>query len=259
MSSVKVCFVVALSGAAFLANQAQAADVPSNPPAIVQQPVPVIEEIAQGWYLRGDVGGGMMRSDRLSVTPLPATGVIENTALGDAWFVGLGVGYQYDWLRFDVTGEYRGKASFNAISSYTAGCATGTCLDVYNGFLKSWLVLVNVYADLGTWWCFTPFVGVGVGGAYNTITGFSDFGPQTAGRGFAQDHSQWTLAWALHAGLAYNVSKNFKNIHSHDFKIGLRWLCCEDTPQPRYIYPEPAYVPPPPPVYSPPPPLMRRG
>ena len=76
----------------------------------------------------------------------------------------------------------------------------------------------------------------------------------------------------------------FKDITSHDFKLGLRWLCCEDgsaqrtvsyAPKPVYAQPAPVLAvppqsygaPPPPPVYTqpqyapppPPPPLSRRG
>ena len=36
-------------------------------------------------------------------------------------------------------------------------------LDTYQGYLKSWVFLANAFVDLGTWECFTPFVGAGVG------------------------------------------------------------------------------------------------
>jgi len=46
--------------------------------------------------------------------------------------------------------------------------------------------MANAYVDLGTWWCLTPFIGAGVGGAYNRITGVQDNGiispPQRHGR-----------------------------------------------------------------------------
>ena len=76
--------------------------------------------------------------------------------------------------------------------------------------MSSWLLLANAYVDLGTWNCFTPFVGAGIGGAYNTLHDFSDVGIPTAGRGFGRNPSQWNLAWALYAGVAYEVTRNFK-------------------------------------------------
>ncbi len=45
------------------------------------------------------------------------------------------------------------------------------------------LVLANAYVDLGTWWCVTPFIGAGVGGARVTMANYTDVG-QTALGGF---------------------------------------------------------------------------
>jgi opacity protein-like surface antigen len=130
--------------------------------------------------------------------------------------------------------------------------------DAYQGYLKSWVFLGNAYVDLGTWNCITPFVGAGIGAAYNQLADFVDMGIGTTGAGFGRNSSDWNFAWALHAGLAYEVSKNlkvelayrylnlgsvtdtvdciggcnadsykFSNIHSHDIMLGLRWTCCE--------------------------------
>ena len=123
-----------------------------------------------------------------------------------------------------MTGEYRGKAKFKAIGSYEEFCAPGTrCFDLYDGNHSAAVFLANAYIDLGTWWCITPFVGAGVGMAYNRISGLSDQGIGTSSPdggitlspisalGYTSvDKSQWNMAWAVHAGLAYNVSNNFK-------------------------------------------------
>ena len=75
-------------------------------------------------------------------------------------------------------------------------------------------MLANAYIDLGTWWCLTPFVGAGVGAAYHKFTGLTDVGhiaDGSTGFGYAStDSSKWNMAWALHAGVAYNVTNNFK-------------------------------------------------
>src|SRR5277367_65672 len=88
----------------------------------------------------------------------------------------MGVGYEFNnWLRFDVTGEYRTKAMFKATGSYTNFCGGGgTCFDVNTGNLSSSVFRANTYIDFGTWWCLTPFIGAGVGGAYNGVTGVQD-------------------------------------------------------------------------------------
>ena len=42
--------------------------------------------------------------------------------------------------------------------------------DIYHATKSEWVVLANAYVDLGTWWCMTPFIGAGVGGARVSIT-----------------------------------------------------------------------------------------
>jgi opacity protein-like surface antigen len=267
--------------ASLAAGAARAADYSQPPPPpqqyIIQQPP--AQDCCDGWYLRGFVGVGMNGSNTLDYLPNPLNAVndfaFEQHSIADTFFIGGGVGYEWNnWLRFDVTGEYRAKTQVNAFGSYTSG--GGTFGDAYQGYLKSWVFLTNAYVDLGTWNCFTPFVGVGIGAAYNTLADFTDIGIGTSGRGIGRNSSEWHLAWALHAGVAYEVSKNlkidlayrylnygsitdtidcvggcnadsykFSNLYSHDIMLGLRWTCCE--------------LPPPPPAYTPPPPLRSRG
>ena len=131
-----------------------------------------------------------------------------------------------------------------------------------SGNISSAVFLANAYVDLGTWWCFTPFIGAGVGGARNMIRGVQDQGIISGGApGFGYTNSnsaQWNLAWDVTAGLTYNVTENFKvdlswrylnmgspqtsvvncqntspcvgafytlhNMSSQDFRVGLRWM-----------------------------------
>jgi opacity protein-like surface antigen len=116
------------------------------------------------------------------------------------------------------------------------------------------------------------------------VWSFTDIGviaDGTTGFGYAElnSHSKANFAWALHAGLAYEVTPKFKvemayrylnmgdvvtstincagsgcagdgprayyhlkGFDSHDFKLGMRWMLVPDAPQPVYA-----------------PPLMRRG
>jgi len=261
--------------ALFAASAAHAADYSQPmPPPIYVQPPPIQEY--SGWYLRGHVGVGMNGAYTLDYLPAPANVgngfAFVHNSIGDTYFIGGGVGYEWNnWLRLDATLEYRAKTRVYAFGTYPPNG-----LDLYEGHLKSWLFLANAYADLGTWNCFTPFVGVGIGGAYLTMANLSDFNPN-GGYGFGRNPSQWNFAYALHAGVAYNVSKTFKvelayrylnygsitdtvdcaggcnadsfkfgKLYSHDFMLGLRWTCCDVPPPPRYVYT------PPPPVYAPP-------
>jgi opacity protein-like surface antigen len=90
----------------------------------------------------------------------------------------------------------------------------------------------------------------------NTISNFVDINTPNLGVAFAPTASKWDLAWALHAGVGYQVSPGltlelayhyvnlgdgvtgaltdfhgftrgrtiqFKDISSHDLSIGMRW------------------------------------
>lgn len=183
------------------------------------------------------------------------------------------------WFRADVTGQYRGNSNLKATDLFTgtAGGAPYNGIDNYNATKSEWLVMANGYVDLGTWWCVTPFIGAGVGAARVSIANFTDTGANTlpfstTSFASAPTGSKWNLAWAAHAGLAYKVNPSmtlelaysyvnmgegqtgvltafdgttsnnvfkFKDITSHDLKLGVRWNL--DAPQ----------------VYAPP--LIRKG
>ncbi|MGH6664182.1 MAG: outer membrane protein [Pseudolabrys sp.] len=272
--------------AAMATGTAQAADYQQPMP---QQPVMVQPQEPENWYLRGYVGVGM-NSFTLDYLPAPANVgngfAFDQHSIADTTFLGYGIGYEWNnWLRFDFTGEYRSKTQINARGRYDIITGQG---DAYQGYLKSWVFLANAFVDLGTWNCFTPYVGLGIGGAYNTMADLVDMGIGQTGAGFGRNSSEWHAAWAIYAGLAYNVSKSLKidlsyrylnygsvtdtidciggcnadsylfgNLHSQDIMLGLRWTCCDfgppAPPPPRYVY---APAPPPPP---PPPPLQSRG
>ena len=275
MRSVKS--VVVAGAVAFFSTTAFAADVPimAPPPpppygympppgyAPPPPPPPVSDEFV-GWYLRGDIGLTQQRVSSLFnvLYESPGIGVTtQQAAFSGASLFGVGVGYQFgNWLRADVTGEYRSKANFHGLDIVRFnGAVIGT--DEYRATKEEFLALINLYADLGTWWCITPFIGVGVGGAKITIANFLDVNTPTAGVAFAKDESKFNFAYALHAGLGYKVSNSltmelayrfvhlgdavsgdlrtftgvnavtnpmhFNGITSHDVKLGVRWTCCE--------------------------------
>ena len=254
----------ALVGAAFLlplSAGAWAADLPEIPPPY-QPPV----EVGHSWYLRGDIGMtnqavGSLYNVLDDVAGTTVTNISKNFESSPLW--GLGIGYKHsDHLRFDLTGEFRGNATFHGVDHYTNTVPqTGT--DEYTAVKSEWTFLANAYWDIGTWHSITPFVGGGVGASYNTIKGFTDVNTTTAGVAYGADHSQWSFAWQLTAGLAYQATPNltieaayryidlgsaasgdiiaydgtntvynpmeFRHLTSQDFKVGLRYAF--DTPQ----------------------------
>ena len=211
---------LALAGAAVIVTipAALAADMPLMPP-----PAPPPMEFG-GWYLRGDIGfsserAGNFHEDGLNPAPISVQNAGSGFETGGIFRVG--VGYQFTpWLRADITGEYRSPATWNSFDIATFSANGGTLIPEHVTVHKSEIVaLANVYADLGTWWCVTPFIGAGVGFAGVKLSNFQEtavasldpvFGTNVLNaNNFAADNTQWNFAWALHAGLAYKVTPGF--------------------------------------------------
>jgi opacity protein-like surface antigen len=269
MRSVKLIF--AFCAASLFCSGAFAADMPIAPYA-----PPPLEDFG-GWYLRGDIGFSNQRVNHLDTPGYHDPGITVPPTIGlgfdAAGIFGVGGGYRFNnWFRADLTGEYRGNANLHGLDIVQFnGGVIGT--DEYHGSKSEWLVLANAYADLGTWWCVTPFIGAGIGTSRNTISNFLDVNTPNLGVAYAPTASKWNFAWALHAGLAYEVSPGltlelayryvnlgdgvtgaltdftgftrgrtmqFKDITSSDVKFGLRWELSS------------------PPAYEPPP-LVRKG
>jgi opacity protein-like surface antigen len=262
---------LALAGAAiFMTLPAVAADLP---PIIQRAPPPLPEEPFGGWYLRGDIG--FSNQDVREVTFVGANGVTPaqqtlNKGFDSAGIFGVGLGYKFNsWVRADVTGEYRASANYRGLNlvANPGGINPGGNIPENDfGSKSEWVVMANVYADLGTWWCLTPFVGAGVGMANVRLNNFQDI----SGVGFqnAQNYgtatSQWNFAWAIHAGVSYQVTpglsielayryldlgdaevamyqsypaagtfagtNQFKHIYSNDIKLGVRWMLMPEPP-----------------------------
>jgi len=277
MRSVK--YLVAAGAASLLSSAAFAADLPIMSPPQQQYYAPPPQDFG-GWYLRGDIGVTNTSANTMlsPLDPSPATANTQRIgSFTGGTSYGVGVGYQFNnWFRADVTGEYRSNVNFsgNNFYQYFAGAPFNNLGDTYNAGYSSWVGLVNAYADLGTWWCLTPFVGAGVGGAYNKTTGISDSATFPGGAGAslyqADGAGKFNLAWALYAGVAYKVTNNFtvelayryldlgtasfgeghffdgtspgqstlyfnRNLTSQDIKLGVRWTCCDAQPPPPLI------------------------
>ena len=121
-----------------------------------------------------------------------------------AFSLGAGVGYQItNYLRTDLTADYWFDSDFTARPRTPAASPPSD-----TSSWSAWLLLANAYADLGTCYGFTPYIGAGIGGAHidwddlhNTIAGVT-----TVHEG-ADD---WRFAWALMAGTAYCLTDNLK-------------------------------------------------
>lgn len=255
-----------------------AADLSAPPPPLPAAPVPLRGSIDQsGIYLRGDIGVGVMGSTNARYndplgTLATATVTYHQGSYANIPFGGVGVGYQFNnWLRADITGEIRGTSRFHFGDSYVNTAPPGTTgTNVMHGKLSTNLIMANAYADLGNFNGWTPFVGAGVGMAFHKLGNIQDMGTASPGGlgpfpsfGYYPSKTKSNVAWALMAGLAYDVAPNVKleasyrylnmgkvasgtgcptcpagvtiglnKVDSHDFKFGVRWLLGAAEPAP---------------------------
>jgi opacity protein-like surface antigen len=200
--------LIAASTQAMAADWGGIRDYSANAGRPVPAPVP-IPEYKPSWYFRFDAGLGIVNDPELSDSeftfgdgfPGPITGPLELTSQS-SWFngdfdtfltLGAGVGYYFSsgW-RMDATVEKRSKDDANIFGQYeddtfafdgggnyvivdsggVAGVAdTRTRLTVDEDTkLDGTLWLANFYYDFGHVGRFTPYIGAGLGFAWNEIS-----------------------------------------------------------------------------------------
>lgn len=230
----------------------------------IEEPIEVVA--VGGWYIRGYLGMSNQFFDGLEseLFSIPdAFGWNDDGGFSSAPIVGAGVGYEFnDYLRGDLTVEWRGKSDFYALDWVDADTSTlgGITTNEYTAKKSELVFMANGYYDFGAFYGITPYVGAGIGASYNTISHFRDVNIINGGGAYAEDNSEWNLAWALHAGLGFQATERmtidfgysfislgdastgtlhnddgvsfpsglnqrikFNDIYSHDFKLGVRY------------------------------------
>lgn len=232
---------------------ANAADLIPEP---VPVPAPVPACCESAWYLKGYLGITNQMADTFTNDTIAG----NNFAILDVGFdssplAGLGIGYEHsDRFRFDLTGEYRGGSNFRGVD-YAVDFGYE---NEHTGIKSEWLLLANAYWDMGNFRGITPYVGAGVGVAAVTLHDFWDTNITNQALHFAESNTEFNFAWALHAGMAYEISDSLtldmayryvslgdgvtdsyqpfnnpgsaslgpttiEDIDSHDVMLGLRW------------------------------------
>jgi opacity protein-like surface antigen len=270
---------IALSLAAF-GPVAAAHAVDYDPPIVIddaEEYVPV--EIGSGWYLRGDVGyvfdASIGQVDYTVFDPIllaygPSTFTSQSIDTDFSW--GGGFGYRFtDYFRADATVDGF-RADFNGSTASDLACAPvnppaddTTCRSENGSEVSAVSVMANGYVDLGTYVGITPYVGAGLGYSYLSWSNLNDTTycvdgaitdcPSEAAVGGTSHGGEdgWSFTYALMAGVAYDISKNFKldlgykyrnidggdmfgwdsaetfgdgshgNIETHEVRLGLRY------------------------------------
>ncbi len=216
------------------ASSAIAADLIEPP--VIDAPEPVMQlEQAGGWYIRGDVDYSLMKNRGGEFSVGGVVNPFITAASANTFSIGAGVGYQItNYLRTDLTLDYEFKSKFrgSTIGDCTTTGDPGSCSSVDTSSHSMLLAMANVYADLGNYHGFTPYVGAGLGVAnvhWGSLTNAATCTPSavtelcdiiqpgfvgtTAGGSYTEVHSgvsSWRAAWSLMAGASYDLTSNLK-------------------------------------------------
>ena len=189
MKSYKLPGLVCAASLAFIAT-ADAADLPPLDLPEWRAPKPV-QEFFSPWYVRVDAG---YRSSEAS-GGIAFGNPIRSTKIEDSPTIGGGFGAKWNWLRADLTVDYGGQTKFLGTTSLGAP-------EVIQR-MQNLTTLANGYLDLGTWWGFTPYVGLGAGYTYLKPAELTRSGVmQTV------TNTTWNFSWAAMAGTTISLSSN---------------------------------------------------
>lgn len=291
---MKTISLVGLAGAAVMAMAASTTSVQAGDLGGLRKwsgkdgyVAPVREAMAPvgNCYFRADVGYSFARDPKatwpVSNIDIDAGGNYTYTYIGDQVStinvdnvpfggVGLGCGSgsrgirgefmlnQYGWRGYD------GRPQEFVITDASGGPGT-TGEDPVHTRIRSTTAMFNAYYDLGQFGRFTPYVGAGVGVAYNrTDEAYFTENPYLLNR--IQGGSRLALAWSLMAGVGVQVSDRaiidigyrftdlgkaetgrvdsagflnpavkFDELRNHEVRVGLRYHfgssdCCASVP-----------------------------
>ncbi|MER8551240.1 porin family protein [Mesorhizobium sp. M0976] len=219
-----------------------------DPPVYVDQaPDYVPVEVGSGWYLRGDVSYLVQKSFKDEDFAFTPASFDEKE---DPIFASIGFGYHFnDYLRADLNVGYLPGNKIDV--GYNDGST------VASATLKNYAFsgILNGYVDLGTYVGITPYLGAGIGVVQSkrrlSASYFTDNANPADDFVLRDNKTQYSFAYTLNAGLAYQVSKNVsvdlgyqyfsapdaeyvtaesltsfpirKGINNHQVKVGLRY------------------------------------
>ena len=172
---------------------------------MVPAPMPIPQTTA--WYIRGDVGyAAIDEVDLVEDNQYQLTG----NNIDDSWSAGGGIGYYFTTrLRGDVTVDYITDAEIVG-DNLDATAPVGGGRREFE--VASTVALANLYYDFDMHGKFSPYVGAGLGVAYNNVGAGHATGTTYANglQGVIDGATETNFAWALMAGASYEIHTGFR-------------------------------------------------
>lgn len=259
--------LAALTGAAAITTSAFAADLGGSIKDGYVAPMPEMVRSASGnCYFRADVGYSAATDASIDWAQTdPITGNyltsdvstlnFDNGAFGEA---GVGCGSGSRGLRGEIVFGFHGSRKLDgepATAWYDPDGAGPTPPedDPLHTEVTSYTLMLNAYKDLGNYGGFTPYIGAGVGMAYNKVDDVYFTGNPALVNSIHGDNDL-SFAWSLMAGVGYQISDravldlgyryadlgsaqservdtagfvnprvDIDDLTAHEFKVGLRY------------------------------------
>lgn len=222
---------------------------------------PVMASTAGPCYWRVDAGysASQTPSTKWTVTdPLTSlfvTDAVNNVQVDNTWFgeTGFGCGSGSRGIRGELVYGYHGKRNIDGEPGPWNPATIPPAVDPLHTSVTTQTLMFNAFYDLGQWNRVVPYVGAGVGLAYNK-TGSVTFTGNPALINSIEGDGRWSLAWSLSAGIGWQLSDRaildigyryldmgkaesgsvdnlgfvnptvrIDDLAAHEFKIGLRY------------------------------------
>jgi opacity protein-like surface antigen len=200
-------------------------------------------------YLRGDIGYAVSQDPSMTENGVD----LEDESMDNSWTFGGGLGlYLSPNWRTDVTADYRRDADLHGFLPDANPFIAGD----RNFSLNNTVLLANLYYDFGSRMDLNPYVGAGIGWAFNH-THNGEATDQCGCVSSIEDGDQTSFAWALMAGVTKslhdglnldagyrflsmgeahtgnivttkgvaidNTDPEIDHLYAHEFRVGLRY------------------------------------
>lgn len=246
-----------VAASAFATVAASAADLNDGWRGSIKDSYQPATQSVSRCYFRGDVGYAMQNGMDIGFfSETTQRDEVIGISSDDTWFgeIGAGCGSGSRGLRGEVMFGYRGKFHTSGEPQlWVPDPLNPQVDDPIHVNLTSYTGMFNLYYDFGNFRGFSPYVGAGIGAAYNVVDDvYFTQNPLLVNR--IQGDEKWSLAWSVMAGVGYQISEraildvgyryidvgsahsgtiddagftnprvNVDDLGAHEIKIGLRY------------------------------------
>jgi opacity protein-like surface antigen len=181
------------------------------------------------FYIRGDLSYSWMREGGMVERLYGQDWEMSDTDIENTWAFGGGLGwYLSPNFRTDLTLDYHRNAEAHGIATVPLSAIADPDQADYAGDwnskfnVQSTVLLANFYYDFGSRQDFNPYIGVGLGWAFNKTNGGTVLNP-TGSTYDIDGANQTNFAWALMAGVTKDLG------HGFNMDMGYRYLNMGDA------------------------------